>query len=589
MSDYTAPVQDILFALDVAGLGGVTDLPGFDHVSMDSIEGVIREAGRFMEEVVAPVNRAGDLHGSVVEGDTVRTAPGFKEAYDRYVEAGWGTLPFPESFGGGDFPAVVALAIQEVLTSASMAFSLGPLLTQGAIDALLEHGSEEQQALYLPRMIAGEWTGTMNLTEPHAGSDLGQITTRAVPQSDGTYLITGQKIFITYGEHDLTDNIVHLVLARTPDAPLGTKGISMFIVPKHLVGDDGALGARNDVRVVSVEHKVGIHGSPTCVMSFGDQGGAVGHLIGEEHAGMRYMFTMMNAARLSVGLEGLAIAERAFQQARAYAHERKQGTEVGGTKGEMSPIVRHPDVRRMLLTQKAYIEAMRYLMYDNAAQMDIARRSDDEAVANQARLRAELLTPLSKGWGTDLGVELTSLAIQVHGGMGYIEETGAAQHWRDSRIAPIYEGTNGIQAMDLVGRKLPMDGGEVVRSFLEWVGESATLAEKAGLGRIASRLEEASRALTEATMWIASSAGDVNGVLAGATPYLRLFSQVAGGAYMARAAALATERVADGSDPGFHAERVAVAEFFADQLLPQVLGLVPSITAGAEPLYAVDL
>ncbi|MEX1280867.1 MAG: acyl-CoA dehydrogenase [Acidimicrobiia bacterium] len=591
MSDYRAPIKDILFALEqAADLPSIARLPGLEHASPDMVEGVITEAARFLEDVVVPVNRSGDEHGSRVEGDTVITAPGFKEAYAKYVEAGWGALPFPAEHGGGDFPAVVGLAVQEILTAASMAFSLGPLLTQGAIDAILEHGSDEQQATFLPKMISGEWSGTMNLTEPHAGSDLGHISTKAVPQDDGTYRISGQKIFITYGEHDLTDNIIHLVLAKTPDAPAGTKGISMFIVPKYLVNPDGSLGDRNDVRVVSVEHKVGIHGSPTCVMSFGESDGAVGYLVGEEFRGMKYMFTMMNAARLSVGLEGLAISDRAYQQAVAYAHERKQGAEIGGTKGEMVPIVRHPDVRRMLITQRAFIQAMRFLMYDNAAQMDIARRTDDEAAAEAAGARAELLTPLSKAWGTDLGVELTSLALQVHGGMGYVEETGIAQHWRDSRIAPIYEGTNGIQAMDLVGRKLPMNGGETVREHIAWVAESGSLAAEAGFDTMKARLEEAVSRLTEATMWIAGSAGDVKSVLAGATPYLRLFAQITGGAYMARAAVAAKAKLEAGEGDADHlAEMVALAEFYVDQLMPQVFGLVPAVTAGIEPLEAVRL
>jgi alkylation response protein AidB-like acyl-CoA dehydrogenase len=587
MSDYRAPIKDIMFALEMADLEAISQLPGLEHATPDMVEGILGEAARFMEEVVAPVNRSGDEHGSRVEGGGVVTAPGFKEAYAKYLEAGWAALPFPEQYGGGAFPQVVGLAVQELMQSASMAFSLGPLLTQGAIDALIEHGSGELQATYLPRMVSGEWAGTMNLTEPHAGSDLGHITSKAVPQGDGTYRITGQKIFITYGDHDLTENIVHLVLAKTPDAPPGTKGISMFVVPKFLVTDDGGVGERNGVTVVSVEHKLGIHGSPTCVMAFE---GATGYLVGEEHQGMRYMFTMMNAARLSVGMQGLSISERAYQQALAYAHERKQGAEIGGTKGEMVPIVRHPDVRRMLITQRAFIQAMRFLMYENGALMDVARRSDDEATATAALRRAELLIPLSKAWSTDLGVELTSLAVQVHGGMGYVEETGVAQHWRDSRIAPIYEGTNGIQAMDLVGRKLPMDGGSVIRDFIGWIGGSADVAAEAGFDRMKSRLEEALSKVSEATMYFAGSAGDIKGALAGATPYLRLLAQVAGGAYMARAAAVAKAHLDEGIGDADHlTEQIALAEFYVDQLMPQVFGLVPAVTAGADPLYAIEL
>ncbi len=589
MSDYRTPLKDILFALEQAGLPTLATLPGLEHATPDMVEGVLAEAGRFMEEVVAPINRSGDEHGSRVEGDAVITAPGFKEAYDKYVEAGWGVLPFPEHLGGGDFPGLIGLAVQEMLQSASMAFSLGPLLTQGAIDALMEHGSEELQQTYLPNMVSGVWAGTMNLTEPHAGSDLGHISSKALPQDDGSFRISGQKIFITFGEHDLTENIIHLVLAKTPDSPPGTKGISMFVVPKFLLNADGSLGERNEVKVVSVEHKLGIHGSPTCVMSFGDEDGAIGYLVGEENHGMRYMFTMMNAARLSVGMQGLAISERAYQQALAYAHERKQGAEIGGTKGEMVPIVRHPDVRRMLITQRAYIQAMRHLMYENAMLMDTVRRSPDADVVAAAEARSDLLIPLSKAWSTDLGVENTSLAVQVHGGMGYVEETGVAQHWRDSRIAPIYEGTNGIQAMDLVGRKLGLHGGETVRQHIGWIGESASLAAEAGFDSMKAQIEEGLSKVTEATMFMVGSVGDPKSALAGATPYLRLFAQVTGGAYMARAAVAAKAKVEAGEDPEYHGEVIALSEFYIDQLMPQVFGLVPSITAGADQLFDIEL
>ena len=465
-----------------------------------------------------------------------------------------------------------------------MAFSLCPMLTGGAIEALTLHGSEELYGQYVPRMITGEWSGTMNLTEPHAGSDLGVITTKATPQPDGTYRIEGQKIFITYGDHDMAENIIHLVLAKTPDAPPGTKGISMFIVPKFLVEPDGSLGERNDVELVSIEHKLGIHASPTCVLSFGPNEGAIGYLVGEEHAGMRYMFTMMNSARLAVGLEGLAIAERSYQQALAYAKDRKQGTALGAPKGTQSPIIEHPDVRRMLLTQRAYIEAMRGLMYDNAAQMDIAEAHPDADVREAAEGRAALLTPLSKAWGTDLGVECASLAIQVHGGMGYVEETGIAQRWRDARIAPIYEGTNGIQAMDLVGRKLPMAGGDVIRAYLGWMTEVAESARAAGFDSLADGLMEGVGKVGEATMWLAGSREDIASVLAGATPYLRLLAQVAGGAYLVKAAVVASAAQRDDA-----ADRVGVAEFYATQLMPSVYGLVPAVTAGISQLEAVEL
>ncbi len=585
MADYTAPVGDMKFVLEhVADLPRITDLPGFEHATPDMVDGILFEAARFFEEVVAPLNRVGDTQGSKLVDGAVVTPDGFKEAYAQYVAAGWGALPFPEAIGGGAFPYVVSIAVQEMLTSASMAFSLCPMLTAGAIEALALHGSEELYGDYVPRMITGEWSGTMNLTEPQAGSDLGVVTTKAVPVEDGTYRVTGQKIFITYGDHDMAENIIHLVLARTPDAPPGTKGISMFIVPKHLVNPDGSLGDRNDIRVVSLEHKLGIHASPTCVLSFGEEGGAIGYLVGEENAGMRYMFTMMNAARLAVGVEGLSIAERAYQQSLAFAKERRQGTALGAPKGEQSLIIKHPDVRRMLLTQRAYIEAMRCLMYDNAAHIDLAHHHPDPDVREEADGRAQLLTPLSKAWGTDLGVECTSLAIQVHGGMGYVEETGVAQHWRDSRIAPIYEGTNGIQAMDLVGRKLPLAGGEVIRAFIGWMTEVAGSARSVGLEQLGKSLDEGVAKVTEATLWIAGSRDDIASVLAGATPFLRLLAQVAGGAYLVAAAAAAVE-----ADLDVAPDKVGVATFYTTQLMPQVYGLVPGITAGIGQLTAVAL
>ena len=585
MSDYTVPLGEIQFVLEhVAGLPTVSQIEEFAHATPDMVEGVLFEAARFFEGVVAPVDRIGDEQGSRVVDGGVVTPDGFKEAYQQYVEAGWGALAFPEEIGGGAFPRVVAFALQEMLTTASMAFSLCPMLTGGSIEALTLHGSEELYGQYVPRMITGEWSGTMNLTEPHAGSDLGVISAKATPQDDGTYRIQGQKIFITYGDHDMAENIIHLVLAKTPDAPPGTKGISMFIVPKFLVEPDGSLGARNDVELVSIEHKIGIHASPTCVLSFGPNEGATGYLVGEEHAGMRYMFTMMNSARLAVGLEGLAVAERAYQQALAYAKDRRQGTALGAPKGTQSPIIEHPDVKRMLLTQRAYIEAMRALMYDNAAQFDLAEAHPDPDVRAAADGRAQLLTPLSKAWGTDLGVECTSLAVQVHGGMGYVEETGVAQRWRDSRIAPIYEGTNGIQAMDLVGRKLPMSGGEVIRSYIGWMAEVAGTAEANGLGGLAGSLHEGIAKVTEATMWLAGSREDIASVLAGATPYLRLLAQVAGGAYLVKAAVAAAE--AGREDAG---DRAAIAAFYTTQLMPSVYGLVPAVTAGISQLEAVEL
>ena len=478
MSEYRPPVDDLDFVLrHIVRYDEIAALPGFEHADRETVQDLLAAAGEFVAEAVAPIDRAGDVEGAVWHPDHTVTVPSaYKPVYEEFVKAGWPSIPFPEEFGGGGFPWTIGLAVQEMLTSASMGFSLAPLLTQGAIDALLHYGDDEQKTAYLPRMVSGEWTGTMNLTEPQAGSDVGALTTRAVPNGDGTYAITGQKIFISFGEHDLAGQIVHLVLARTPDAPAGTGGISCFIVPKFLLDADGEPGERNGVRALSIEHKMGIHGSPTCVMEYD---GATGYLIGELNKGMRIMFVMMNNARLSVGMEGLAIGERAYQKALAYATERVQGKAVGGTAD--APIIDHPDVRRMLLTQKAHLAALRCLVYVNAGQMDRASHHPDEAVRARANEIVGILTPICKGFGTDLGVELSSLALQVFGGLGFIEETGIAQHYRDIRIAPIYEGTNGIQAADLVGRKLPVRGGASVLEYLDEIGaldaELATAGE----------------------------------------------------------------------------------------------------------------
>jgi alkylation response protein AidB-like acyl-CoA dehydrogenase len=550
--------------------------------------GVLEESGRFFAQEFAPLNRVGDTQHSRRNDDgSVTTPDGFARAYQRYVDAGWAGVPFPAEYGGGGFPWLTAIAMQEMLTAANMAFSLCPLLTQGAIDMLLHYGSEEQREIYLPKMVTGEWAGTMNLTEPQAGSDVGALTTRAVPADDGTWRITGQKIFITYGEHDLTDNIVHLVLARVPDAPPGTKGISCFIVPKFLVDDDGSLGERNQVECVSIEDKMGINASPTCVMAYEE---AVGYLIGEPNQGMRYMFKMMNNARLSVGVEGLSLGERAYQQAVAYAHERRQGRAPGAPAGETSPIVDHLDVRRMLLTIRAHVEALRCLAYVNAECIDLAARHPDEAVREQRQELADLLTPITKGWGTDVGVELTSLALQVHGGMGYIEETGVAQHYRDIRIAPVYEGTNGIQAIDMVGRKLPMRAGGVVADYL--AGIEATAGELSGgdgeLAAIAKRLADAHANLKQTTDWLlANVPADPGNALAGATPYLRMCGIVTGGWLLARSAQAARRALDAGEgDADFLQQKLVTARFYAEQILPQAAGLAPSVTAGPADLAA---
>ncbi len=589
MTDYAPPLEDMRFTLEhITDLAALAKLPGFEHADPETVTGLLDEAGRFFAEQFAPLNRIGDVQHSRRNPDgSVSTPEGFGKAYHRYVDAGWPAVPFPPEFGGGGFPWLVGVAMQEELTSANMGFSLCPLLTQGAIDMLLHNGSEAQREVYLPKMVTGEWSGTMNLTEPQAGSDVGALTTRAVPADDGSWRITGQKIFITYGEHDLTDNIIHLVLARVPDAPPGTRGISCFIVPKFLVEPDGSLGARNAVECVSIEHKMGINASPTCVMAYD---GAVGHLIGEPNQGMRYMFTMMNNARLSVGVEGLSIAERAYQQAAAYAAERRQGRAPGAT-GE-SLIVEHADVRRMLLTMKAHIEALRGIAYLNAEAIDLSRWHADPEGRAAGQERAELLTPITKGWGTDVGVEMTSLAVQVHGGMGYIEETGVAQHYRDARIAPIYEGTNGIQAMDLVGRKLGLRGGAALTDLVDAMGTTADEAVAAGgeLAVVGSRLQAGVAVLREAVEWLQANApADPNNAFAGATPFLRLAGIVTGGWVLTRGAVAAAALRAgdgDGFSDAFLDQKLVTARFYATQILPQAAGLLSAVTAGPGDLYA---
>lgn len=593
MSDYRAPTADMMFVLEhIADLPTLSTRPGFEHADVETIEGVLDEAARFMEEQVAPLNRLGDTEGVRVEGDQVFHPQGFAEAYARFVDAGWNGIAFGEDHGGGGLPWVVGIAVQEMLTAANMGFSLCPLLTQGAIDAITHHADETLRETYLPKMVTGEWTGTMNLTEPHAGSDVGALTSKATPVGDGTYRIKGTKIFITYGEHEFSENIIHLVLARTPDAPPGTKGISLFIVPKFLVNPDGSLGERNDLRVVSSEHKIGIHASPTCVMSYGDNEGAIGYMVGDENTGMRAMFTMMNNARLSVGLEGLSLTDRSYQQARQYAVDRKQGKAIGAelAPGESSSIVDHADVRRMLMTMRANAEAMRCLMYANAAAIDFAASASDEDDRQAWDNLVALLTPITKGWGTDTGVEMTSLGIQVHGGMGYVEETGAAQHWRDIRIAPIYEGTNGIQAADLVFRKLPMGGGSVMQEF---VGEMNDLARELQSSEVlegmGTALEEGAAALTEAGMWLGGRLATApNDAAAGSVPFLRMAGIVVGGYYLAKSAKVAAAKLAAGEgDADFMADKIAMAQFYGEQILPTAAGWKSAVTGGADLFYAI--
>jgi alkylation response protein AidB-like acyl-CoA dehydrogenase len=583
MTSYNAPLADMRFLLHELGLlKSVNTLPGLEEASQDLIDAVLDEAGKLARDKLAPMNHAADLSGgSRLENGVVRTPEGWKESYDAFVKGGWNAVPFDPDFGGQGLPWLVGITLQEMWQSANMAWALCPLLTQGAVELLTAHGSDEQKATWLGKLISGEWTGTMNLTEPGAGSDVGALNTRAERAGDH-YLIRGQKIFITYGEHDLTDNTVHMVLARTPDGPPGVKGISLFIVPKIMVNADGSLGGHNDLRCVSLEEKLGIHGSPTCVMAYGDNDGAVGYLVGEENRGMEYMFTMMNNARISVGLEGVAIAERAYQQARDYARERVQGKTLGGS----STIIGHPDVRRMLLMMRALTEATRAVTYDLAAMLDISKRHSEENWRIYADRRVALLTPVVKAWGTDIGVEVASLGVQVHGGMGYIEESGAAQHYRDARIAPIYEGTNGIQALDLVGRKLLRDEGEAAMEYIDEVHSlinGLNQRSEEDLVIIRRHLAAGVDALDNATQWLLQAASENQvDALASATPYLKLFGTVAGGAMLARSALRATESITNGPDDPLLADKVLVARFYAEQVLPQAGGLATSISAGAD-------
>jgi alkylation response protein AidB-like acyl-CoA dehydrogenase len=583
VDEYRPPIRDIRFVLEhLVDAESLAKLPAFAHADLDTMMGLLEEYGRFCAQELAPLNRVGDTSGASFDpqsGD-VTTAPGWREAYRKYEEAGWNAVPFEPEFGGGGFPWVLTIAMQELTSSANMAFGLAPFLTQGAIELLEHHGSEDQQERYLRRLVSGEWTGTMNLTEPQAGSDVGALTTKAEDAGDGTWRITGQKIFITYGEHDLTGNIVHLVLARVAGAPPGTRGISCFIVPKFFVHDDGSLGDRNAVRCIGLEHKMGIHASPTCTLEFD---GAVGYLIGEANAGMRYMFTMMNTARLSVGLQGLAVADRAYQAAHTYAQERRQGRAVGDTDRTSSPIIDHADVRRMLLHMRSHIEAMRALAYTNAVALDLSKAAADEETRTRYDELADLLTPITKGWCTDLGSELTRLATQIHGGMGYIGEAGVEQYERDVRIAAIYEGTNGIQAMDLVARKLPMRAGGVVLDQI--AAMDATVGELDGdLAIIGERLGEGVAALREATEWLmANGMTDPRNAMAGASPYLRLWGTVLGGWFLARQALAGREL---GGDYG--AAKVLTARYYADQVLPTARGLVPAVVAGFEDLFALS-
>jgi acyl-CoA dehydrogenase len=583
---YQAPVADIAFALKHAA-GSALAEGLYGDLTEDVLDAVLAEAGRFASDVLAPLNRIGDRHGTPFRDGAVTTPPGWRQAYRDWAAAGWNGLAAPAQWGGQELPQAVNAACLEMWNAASMAFGIGPVLTMAGVEALVHHGSEELKRIYLPKLVSGEWMGTMQLTEPQAGSDVGSLRTKAEPAGDGTYRITGQKIFITYGEHDFTDNIIHLVLARLPNGPAGTRGLSLFLVPKFLLEANGALGARNDVRAHSVEHKLGIHGSPTCTMVYGDAGGATGFLIGEENRGMACMFTMMNQARLAVGLQGVAIAERATQQALAYARDRRQGRPAGApADAGSSPIIAYPDVKRMLLTMRALTRAARAICYATAVALDRAQHGTDAAVRQAAHERASLLTPIAKAFSTDIGCEVASLGVQVHGGMGFIEETGAAQHYRDARIASIYEGTNGIQAIDLLTRKLPLAGGETFAAYLKELRatvEALKATNQPAFGATSVRLGEALDSLERATQWLLTRPQQGT-ALAGATPYLRLFATAAGGTLLAQEA-LAAARNASDADA---AARIAVARFFAENFAVMAGGLERSIVEGADGVTGAD-
>jgi alkylation response protein AidB-like acyl-CoA dehydrogenase len=578
MSGYVAPLRDMRFVLDaLCDIDGIAGLPGHGDVTLDVIDQVLAEAGRLSSERWAPLDRPGDRAGAVMENGTVRLPDGFKEAYEAFAAGGWNGVAAPAEHGGMGLPCCVAHAVQEMWQSANMALALCPMLTQAGIELLSRHGSVSQRERYLPRLVSGTWTGTMEMTEPQAGSDLGAIRTRAVRDGD-RYRITGQKIFITYGDHDLSENIIHTVLARTPDAPPGTRGLSLFLVPKVLVDADGTLGARNDLRCVSLEHKLGLHACPTGVMAYGDSGGAIGELVGAENDGLALMFTMMNNARLGVGLQGVAVAERAYQRAAAYARARVQSRLPGGA--APVPIIQHPDVRRMLMTMRAHVEAARALVYSTAAMMDVARSHRDAAERNRAAARVDLLTPIAKAWCTDIGVDMASLGIQVHGGMGYIEESGAAQVLRDARITTIYEGTNGIQANDLVGRKLLRDGGAAMRELIDDIAYTAADAGNAAL-------RDGAGALKRASEWVVQT-GATAEVYAGAVPLLGLAGTVIGGWLMARSAAAAARRLRDNpADAAFLSAKQATCRFYAEHILSRAPALAAPITAGAGSVLAL--
>jgi hypothetical protein len=591
---YTAPVKDMLFAIEhLARIDQVAQIPGFEDAGLDTAAAVLEECAKFNEGVVAPLNVEGDRNPSSFKDGQVTTTPGFKDAYAQFTEAGWQGLQHPAAFGGQGLPKTIGAACGEILHAANLSFALCPLLTDGAIEALLTAGSEELKAIYLEKLISGQWTGTMNLTEPQAGSDLAQVRTKAEPQGDGTYKVFGTKIFITYGEHDMAENIVHLVLARVAGAPEGVKGISLFVVPKFMVNSDGSLGARNDAHCVSIEHKLGIKASPTAVLQFGDHGGAIGYLVGEENRGLEYMFIMMNAARYGVGVQGIAVAERAYQQAVQYARERVQSRPVDGSLPAAGPIIHHPDVRRMLMTMRAFTEGCRAMASVAAAAFDAAHHHPDPQVARDNAAFYEFLVPLVKGYSTEMSQEVTSLGVQVHGGMGFIEETGAAQHYRDSKILTIYEGTTAIQANDLVGRKTARDGGQLAKAVAAQIEQTEAELQASGTAdaqAVARRLAAARQAFLDAVDFMAANTkANPNAAFAGSVPYLMLAGNLVAGWQMGRALLVAQQLSSKGQDQAFMQAKIATARFYAEHILVKAPAQRDAIVEGAASVTALAL
>ena len=586
---FKAPVKDIVFGYEVVETYDViSKIPAFSDFNEDIVIPTMEECAKFAEEVLAPINAIGDQQGATIKDGKVTMPKEFIDAYKSFSEAGWASISLPSEIGGGGMPIALSGGTLEILSTANLAFGLAPGLAAGAISAINFHGSEDQKAKFLPKLVSGEWTGTMNLSEPQSGSDLGTITTKAEPLEDGSYKITGTKVWITFGEHDLTNNIIHLVLAKIPGSPDGTKGISMFIVPKVMVNDDGSLGDDNNVSCISIEEKLGIHASPTCVMEYD---GSIGYLVGEENRGLNYMFTMMNEARVWVGGQGLASASGALQGAAQYARDRVQGRPVGMSKEDAkeSTIIDHADVRRMLMTIKSYVDAMRYMMYDNQLMLDVEYFGEGE-LKEFGEERCGILTPITKAWISDLGVELSSMAIQIYGGMGYVEETGVAQYLRDSRIAPIYEGTNGIQALDLMFRKLPLDNGQAMQRLLGDVQKVIDDMKNDDeiISSMAEKLQKEVDTLSEVTLWLGGRMleGELVDASAAATTYLKMFGQVLGGYYMGKAAILANKKYKETNDE-FYSDKLTLSKFYIEQLLPLSSGYASAVTAGKEDLYAM--